>query len=586
MSFPFARTIQIVSALMIAAPVNAQVCSLQSPEHAVFDIVERSPAQNAGEPASDQKVGTAFIIDSDQGLFATAYHILALASGPGSGKKLLITRSNFEAEFERIASGNNAGLLHDDWAILKAKLKEPNLGLHPYPAMHVAYDRPTGLELVGSSVFVSSGAVRQLSGAEWSGTDDPVKACEPANVVMLEIPSYDRGYSGSPVFSEKQCGIVGLSSRFILPSDATSPGLKETVRAFQQYTKRIDAAASARIDPDNLSLEQNLTVMRELVKDKVLVKIVPSRCMVDGVIFESYKNKTSIIGKLIRQDYSAETRKIILVMSSVDLNNPESTVLTMNMIKEARLRWVDLLQVVAAFRNAVSVQKLNTKPYYNMFTTAMAEKQAGLRYKSIDFSYSRAAASEQTIEAGIPSYTNADDTISSLIKRNFGFGTIDQIVLDSKAVYGSEIDPRNRIELGLKLSEVAEKTSIPEGAREIARKASASYIASGLAADGKLSSTSGMVSPDVKGEALARLAKSLPLLAAPGTFETANLQSRIGQAALAQQGISASGRKLAIDAIAGAEMSKFQDFATVPLGGSGMGADLPFQRRAYIDGRP
>ncbi|RXT52411.1 hypothetical protein B6S44_16660 [Bosea sp. Tri-44] len=555
MSLQFARALLIGTSLLISAPVSAGECALKSPEHAVFDVVEK--------PA-DQKVGTAFVIDADQALFATAYHVLALESGPTAGRKLVLKRGNFEADFERVVSGNNAGLLHEDWAILKARLKEPSLGLHPYPAMHVAYDRPTGTELVGSNVFVTSGAIRQIVGAEWSGADDPVKACDATNVVMLEIPSYDRGFSGSPVFGEQQCGILGLSSRFILPANASSPGLKEAVRAFQQYTKRVDAAAGAKLDLDKLTLEQNHTLLRELVKDKVLVKVVPSRCIVDGVVSESYRNKASSIGRLIRQDYSELVKKLIQVISRVDLDDPESTVMTMAMVKETKLRWVDLLQVVAAFRSVSSEKKLEQKNYFNVFTSAITEKQALLSYRLVDFSYKRAALISQSNEPDIPVMNSFDDTILSLIKENAGVGAIETIRIEEKSLVGTNFSPDRRIALGFELSQVAEKASLPASAREIARKASVSYIASGLADESRNIPDNKKANADLKGEALARLARSLIATTTEESSVVADLQGRVARAALEQQQLSVQGRKLAAEAIANAEATKYSSMPLHP----------------------
>jgi hypothetical protein len=544
----------LAQACLCSLSASAADCSLKSPEYAVFDLVVKS---------TDEKVGTAFVIDADLGLFATAYHVLAVESGTDESMKLILRRGNITAEFERVASGNNVVILHEDWAILKAKLKDPSLGLHPTPAMHVAYDRPSAAALTASNVFVTSGSVRQVIGAEWSVIDDPVKACDATNVVMLEIPSYDRGYSGSPVFGEQQCGILGIASRFILPKDAASPGLKEAVRAFQQYTKRVDAARSAKLNNPSGTLNDNFELIREIIKDKIFVKIVPSRCIIDGILIESYRNEYSTFGKILRKDYSDDIKRLVQAFRILDLDDVEASTLTIDMLRNAPMKWIELLQVTQAFRQISDERGFASKNWNSLLQSAFVEKQSILNYRFVDQGYKRAASLVGSDVVSVRNHATLEETINSVLARNLGTGSIKKIQIDADVRAGSEIAPEKRVDLGIKLAELALKPSLPVSARRFAQQASVGYLASGLADESQ------KITSAKRGEALARMAQALD----PSTFVTvrssedmkswverfnravavSDLQKRVGNAALAEESLSIHDRSLANSAIIEAE---------------------------------
>jgi hypothetical protein len=388
----------------------ASQCIPENPELAVFDVI----ASPKGE-----KVGTAFLVDSDLGLFVTAYHVLTTAATPTGQQDLLLKNGNFEFNFDLVASGNDSALLYNDWAILRAKVKDPSLGVRPLPALHLLYDWPGASAVTGSRVFASTGALRQVEGVEWRTDDQPARACDATNIVMLEVNSYDRGFSGAPIYVEKQCGVAGLASRFSLPKDVDDPTRKDLIKAFWAYTRRIDPEKSLVLDAEAKPAEDNFRILRELIKDKTFVKVVPSRCVIDQVILQSYADVNSRSHLLVKQEYQPEAKKIIKIIGDLDLNDPRQTTLTSDMIKSARLHWIDLLQILDSYLVTAQLKNFASMDYTELLENAILQKQRDLRYLNVRHSYRRAAKITRNadLDQGV-GHSNIDMARQTLIASN------------------------------------------------------------------------------------------------------------------------------------------------------------------------
>ncbi|HEV2505451.1 MAG TPA: hypothetical protein VGV39_20410 [Mesorhizobium sp.] len=320
-----------LSMAAVAQAAVAQQCDIADPARSVFDIVNQN----------GEKSGTAVLIDADKGLFLTALHLLGSST-------LRLKQGNNQWPFRKVLAGNNSANLYDDWAIITT-----GQSAFPVRGIPLIYDLPPPESLRLSAVYDSMSSVGGVDSIKWNDTIQNGSACTGKGVTFLRLNDYDRGDSGSPIFSPNECGVIGLSSRFILPDDATTAQQKEVVEAFEQFSQNVpqqdrDAIAASP------SLEGKASVVRELLKNELYVKIVPAKCVIDNVVQKLIeKNPTSNVS-VIEDSVRADIRQIIDFLPSVDPSSARSVSDFANLVYSQDWRWPEILGLWSKYYKARS----------------------------------------------------------------------------------------------------------------------------------------------------------------------------------------------------------------------------------------
>jgi hypothetical protein len=312
-------------------------CFPEKPEATVYDIVD--------EKNEKERLGTAFLVDAKRALFLTARHNL-------NSSTLRIKRKNFPSyKFKKIASGSNTHLVTEDWALLQAAVANPEVGLYPLPDAQLIYNRPSGTKLTQSVVLGSSNFTLQVGAVKWAEEEIAFGVCRDADVALMEVSSYDKGYSGAPVYSPNMCGVLGVTSRFAVPEEVDDKTRARLIKYFWKYSDKSNPA-----EGDDISKQYDL--IRELLKDKMYVKIVPSSCIVDRLIDLVWRDRDakSDASKLIRGALRPDASIVVSKMDDFDKASTEQVVTQLaDRLPSINWHWVDFLQLSDRFYRGVFV---------------------------------------------------------------------------------------------------------------------------------------------------------------------------------------------------------------------------------------
>ncbi len=303
-------------------PAVGQQCEYKRPSDSVFDIVNDQGS----------KTGTAVLINREQGLFLTALHLLG-------SSKLRLKRDGQEFPFSKVLAGSNSASLYEDWAIVTTG-KEAGL----YEGINLIYDLPSPESWRNAAVYNSAHSVGNVGSVKWNESIEDGKACAGSGVTMMRFNDYDKGDSGSPVFSPDECGIVGLSSRFTLSDNTTDAQEKEVVELFEKLSHHLLAEDRSKIDKET-TLEGKTTVVRELLKNEIYVKVVPTKCVVDAVVKESFIKQNEKARKALQASVRNEVKGIFDYLPTVDPDSISSISRFANMVFKQSMRWPEIIEL-------------------------------------------------------------------------------------------------------------------------------------------------------------------------------------------------------------------------------------------------
>ncbi|MQW33413.1 hypothetical protein [Sinorhizobium meliloti] len=377
----------------------SQECEFQKPSDSVFNIVDDKRA----------KVGTAVLVDAQQGLFLTAFHLLG-------SPKLRLQGDKEEWEFTKLIGGGNSANLYEDWAIIT--IGEGKLPLHE--GIHLVYDMPSPESLRKAGVYNSSQSVADVGSVRWNDTIQDGKPCSGKGVTFLRIPDYDKGDSGSPLFSADECGIVGLSSRFILEDDAPDAQQKEVVQLFEQFSQSLPDEHREMLSKQ-ASLEGKQTVVRELLKNEMYVKIVPTKCVLDEVVDETFFQNNQAALNILQRAVREEIRDILDEMSSIDLNSARSISRFARMVFKQSLRWPEIVYMWNKYQRGKGEGTLESGILSSSLRTAIESVSSTRKFSYIYTAYQRPAIEPTT--ATPPTVTDGHGglDLSQFIKNNINW---------------------------------------------------------------------------------------------------------------------------------------------------------------------
>ncbi len=236
-------------------------------------------------------------------------------------------------------AGSNSASLYEDWAIITTG-KEAGL----YEGINLIYDLPSPESLRNAAVYNSAHSVGNVGSVKWNESIEDGKACAGSGVTMMRFNDYDKGDSGSPVFSPDECGIVGLSSRFTLSDNATDAQEKEVVELFEKLSENLPAEDRSKIDKET-TLEGKTTVVRELLKSEIYVKVVPTKCVVDAVVKESFVKKNQRAREALQASVRSEVKGIFDYLPTIDPDSVSSISRFANMVFKQSLRWPEIIEL-------------------------------------------------------------------------------------------------------------------------------------------------------------------------------------------------------------------------------------------------
>lgn len=369
----------------------SQECEFQRPSDSVFDIVDDKRV----------KAGTAVLVDAQQGLFLTAFHLLG-------SPKLRLQRDNQEWAFTKVMGGRNSANLYEDWAIIT--IGEAKLPL--YEGIHLIYDMPSSESLRKSGVFNSAQSVGNVGSVRWNDTIQDGMACLGRGVTFMRLNDYDKGDSGSPLFSPDECGIVGLTSRFILEEDASDVQQKEVVQLFQEFSEGLSREDRARLSIQT-SLEGRKTVVREILKNEMYVKIVPAKCVLDGVIDETFfrDNRKGI--DILNGAVRAEIKRTLDFIPSIDLNSASTISRFARQVYKQSLRWPEIVYMWNKYQRGKIEGTLKNGALSSSLRTAIEGVSSTRKFSYIYTTYDRLGQATSSSEAG-----GRGLDLSQFIKRN------------------------------------------------------------------------------------------------------------------------------------------------------------------------
>ncbi|WP_144379007.1 hypothetical protein [Mesorhizobium amorphae] len=357
-----------LSMAAVAQAAVAQQCDIADPARSVFDIVNQN----------GEKSGTAVLIDADKGLFLTALHLLGSAT-------LRLKQGNNQWPFRKVLAGNNSANLYDDWAIITT-----GQSAFPVRGMPLIYDLPPPESLRLSAVYDSTSSVGGVGSIKWNDTIQDGGACTGKGVTFLRLNDYDRGDSGSPIFSPNECGVIGLSSRFILPDDATTAQQKEVVEAFEQFSQNLPQQDRDTIAASP-SLEGKASVVRELLKNELYVKIVPAKCVIDNVVQKLIEKNPPPNVSVIEDSVRVNVRQIIDYLPSVDPKSARSVSDFAKLVYGEDWRWPEILGLWSKYYRSLNDGSLKkTGPLFEKIRVPIIDVSRRKKFYYIDVAFQSA----------------------------------------------------------------------------------------------------------------------------------------------------------------------------------------------------
>lgn len=387
--------LSILASASVVSVAVSQECEFKRPSDSIFDIVDDSGT----------KFGTAVLIDTQQGLFLTALHFLG-------SSKLKLKRDNQEWKFTRVMSGQNSANLYEDWAII-------TIGTDAalYEGIHLIYDMPSPEALRKSAVYNSAQSVGNVGSVKWNETVQDGMACTGSGVSLLRLSDYDKGDSGSPIFSSDECGVVGLTSRFILAENATDAQEKEVVELFEKFSENLPEADEKRIS-DQASLEGKIVVVRELLKNEMYVKMVPTKCVLDEVVEETFFRKNEKGMQALEAAVRDEVRTTLNYMTSIDLNDSANITRFATKAFKYGLRWPEIVAMWNRYNRAKIEHTLKEGRLSSSLWLALGNISSKRKFSYIYTPYDRGMKEIASAPPTSDTYINGGLDFSQFIEQN------------------------------------------------------------------------------------------------------------------------------------------------------------------------
>ena len=310
--------LSLVAGVLCSAPVSLSQAQTRASD-AVYELVSST---NTAEVQ-----GRAVLLDDTNGIFLTAGH-LAIDS-----TKTVLKRNNVLLKFKVVLQGNDVLNVIDDWSVLRAVDENWSESL-PLPTMNPVYEFPASTEIKDVAVLAGDRRVIFPSTAELQSQNFST-SCTPASAGLVELTRYDHGDSGSPLYlsSERRSGIIAITSRFQNEYDDLSNDEKAIVRAYYQY---LEASRAGKEKPGD-------QVLRRMVRDKVLVKFVPTKCIIDSLIMNMGSEFTYGQDDRLLSRFSTLAGKMKRGIGSDEDQARMSDLLSV--IVKTNLSWLQMLQL-------------------------------------------------------------------------------------------------------------------------------------------------------------------------------------------------------------------------------------------------
>jgi hypothetical protein len=360
-----------VLACALQSKAEASECT-STPEKSVYDIVDTQ---------TGSRHGTATLLDSRNAIFITALHLLGSSN-------LALSRDGETFKFDAIAAGRAPDKLFDDWALLQAVKDGQPMKLLPRPDLHITYDAQGGEVLNKATVLTSSSSTASVSATRWSKALNPGNECNLESVTLTKIEKYDKGNSGSALFSRDSCGIVAISSRFELPEDASLPDAKEAVSLFYKYQ---DAFKSYEYPPvgENVSLEDRVPIVRTWLKNELFVKVVPAQCIINGLIDISVREKGKQVER-VAMDRNSSVNDVVSILETTDMNSYDGFEQIKQQLILSTLNWSSLLFLWDDWYNGVLSKKIKQGKYTSFVREMISARSRQMSYDMVSFPFIRA----------------------------------------------------------------------------------------------------------------------------------------------------------------------------------------------------
>ncbi|WP_457811339.1 hypothetical protein [Sinorhizobium meliloti] len=287
--------------------------------------------------ADGQDTGIATLVSAKQGVFLTASHVVANVSS------LKIKRGNKTYSFEVLLRGNNIQRATEDWAIIQVTDDTWKDEL-PLPDLDLVYDLPNAPEFQQAVLLTRGGSFSGLSAGKIGENHDSGQLCSLDSVILVETSRYDKGFSGAPVYLSMQgkTGVFAITSRFETTFD--DPDNAETVQLFARISKQIEE------NEGGLGQPIDINVLRDIIKDKIFVKILPVKCVFDQILLQE-ERKEKINSMDDGQDVQDVVSSINIVASTIgDVRvRREKVVFTVNLITQSSFSIVGIVKILGSY---------------------------------------------------------------------------------------------------------------------------------------------------------------------------------------------------------------------------------------------
>lgn len=462
--------------LWLAGAINGFAQPALGPEHSVFTIVTES-----GEGA-----GIATLVSAKQGIFVTASHVVASVNS----RKIKSGDKTFPLRV--LLRGNNIQRATEDWAIIQVTDENWKDEL-PLPDLDLVYDLPNAAEFPQAVLLTRAGGFAGFSAGRIGEDHDSGKLCGLESVILVETSRYDKGFSGAPAFLpvEGKTGVFAITSRFETTFD--NPDNTETVQLFARISKQIEnnEANGQPID---------INVLRDLIKDKVFVKILPIKCIFDQILLlEEQKQKMNPM------DDGQDVAEAISYIDSVAVNDADiqvrrkKVVYTVNIITRSNFSIVGIVKILGSFFShfgEFSQQDIATSmPLFMGIVTASQKANAQALPQSYLDAYVAAAnippalpgPSEFDVQPTSSPADGAGRIIESFVNSNDQWiydPDLERIQFDVSSLPPSTLPQEQEISLGSEFSAYLTddklRNEMSDATRDIIIAAATAYLARGL----------------------------------------------------------------------------------------------------------
>jgi hypothetical protein len=458
-------------AILFARNAEAHPCTEapNDPSDAVFAIVKsKDPEQKEFE-----RNGTAFLVDSERMLLLTVGHI---QSSGASAERLFVEKDHVRLPFEVVAQGTILEA-SGDWALIKVIFPDGNdyESWRLIQDLHVVYDRASLADLSHATILGKSDLAFNVS----ISNENPVDACSKTHAILVQVDGYEKGHSGSPVFSKELGGVVGITSRF---DKLPKINKNECLSFFNSVARALSDTERGKLRVDALSCFEQIQFLADLVakKDRHFVQITPIKCVVDELIQGVWSRNRVNRGarKLIREQL-ADRIKLILrgIEAYVREDDDNSMQVLFRRLSESMEHesadWIDVIQLEDGFTlqrkkfSADNVKDLLTKMDVIRSAINLVEKKMG--YTNIVWLYGRLL--ERNARMMEESQSSPSDITEEFIKENAGISESNAQSFSTVRIdktLNSSLGVAKQIELGSRLTRLSE--SLAEKSSEVSEK--------------------------------------------------------------------------------------------------------------------